>query len=91
MTGSSKQCCRDGDLSNEQVALLVEQCTGQTNRIADIDRHAHQVPQAGGKDRVYLMSMAIDVLALSGRVSWSRGLVRAIREVALFQSTSVPQ
>jgi hypothetical protein len=33
---SSKQRRRDGDLSNEQVALLVEQFTGQTNRIADI-------------------------------------------------------
>ncbi|WP_329223329.1 hypothetical protein OG352_38460 [Streptomyces sp. NBC_01485] len=36
MTDSSKQPRRDGNLSNEQVALLVEQFTGQTNRIADI-------------------------------------------------------
>ncbi|MEU9056435.1 hypothetical protein AB0D37_39620 [Streptomyces sp. NPDC048384] len=48
MTDSSKQPRRDGDLSREQVALLVEQFTSKTNRIADIT--AMLITQAGGKD-----------------------------------------
>jgi hypothetical protein len=39
-----------GDLSHEQVALLVEQFTGQTNRIADITAMLIKYAQAGGKD-----------------------------------------
>ncbi|MCY0923559.1 MULTISPECIES: hypothetical protein [unclassified Streptomyces] len=50
MTDSSKQPRRDGDLSNEQVALLVEQFTGQTNRIAEITAMLIKYAQAGGKD-----------------------------------------
>ncbi|MEJ8632495.1 hypothetical protein [Streptomyces sp. MS2.AVA.5] len=50
MTDSNKQPRGDGELSREQVTLLVEQFTGQTNRIADITAILIKYAQASGKD-----------------------------------------
>ncbi|MEV5879419.1 hypothetical protein AB0L75_35400 [Streptomyces sp. NPDC052101] len=50
MTEPSRQPRREGNLSNKQVALLVELFNGQTNRIADITAMLVKYAQAGGKD-----------------------------------------
>ncbi|WP_411152434.1 hypothetical protein [Streptomyces sp. A30] len=74
MTDSSKQPRRDGNLSSEQVALLVEQFTGQTNRIADITAMLIKYAQAGGNDRETYERL-LDHLAREGMklIQYGRG------------------